>query len=279
MAQLDMPASTLRSALAQEGLIPAMGVYDVFSALLAGGRFDTLFVSGFGFAASQYGLPDIGFVTWSDIVAFVHRLRSGLPRHRLLVDIDDGFCDPAVAVHTVQALAAAGAAGVVLEDQMRPRRCGHFDGKCLMPISDYVAKLEGVLAARETLFVVARTDACEETDILARVEAYAGAGADAVLVDGLRDLELLGRIRRQVSCHLAFNQMAGGKSRPSAWTELRGLGVSLVIYSTPRLFPAQRAIEKALDALKRDDGRLPDPSPDRVGLKDCVAVLNANLPG
>lgn len=267
----------LRSDLEKRGLVPAVGVYDVFSAVLASRHYDTLFISGFGFAASQYGLPDIGFVTWSDVINFVQRLRAIVPHQKLIVDIDDGFCDPAVAIHTVRTLEASGVAGVVLEDQLRPRRCGHFDNKCVMAIPDYVEKLKRVLAARKDLFVIARTDSSDKADILTRVEAYAGAGADAVLVDGIQDVEFLRTIRERIGCYLVFNQIAGGKSPPSTWTELRSLGVSLVIYSTPCLFAAQSAIEQALQELEHHDGMLSYPVEGAVGVRECVAVLNENV--
>ena len=131
------PGHRLRESMTQSDLIPFIGVYDVFSATLAGRHFDSLFVSGFGFAASHYGLPDIGFITWTDIVDYVQRLRTVLPFHNLLVDIDDGYCDPEVACHVVSVLEAAGASGVVLEDQKRPRRCGHFEGKQIMDLDEY----------------------------------------------------------------------------------------------------------------------------------------------
>lgn len=119
------PGQRMREAVAHRNITPFIGVYDAFSAGIAGKHYDALFVSGFGFAASFYGLPDIGFITWSDMVAFVQRIRTVLPQHHLLVDIDDGYCDPEVACHVVSLLEASGASGVVLEDQKRPRRCGH----------------------------------------------------------------------------------------------------------------------------------------------------------
>jgi len=91
------PGNRLRQAVLSRDITPFIGVYDVFSATLAGQHFDALFISGFGFAASFYGLPDIGFITWSDIVSYVQRIRTVLPAHHLLVDIDDGYCDPEVA--------------------------------------------------------------------------------------------------------------------------------------------------------------------------------------
>ena len=87
----------LRQAMTQSDLVPFIGVYDVFSATIAAKHFDGLFVSGFGFAASHYGLPDIGFIAWPDIVAFTQRVRTVLPQHHILVDIDDGYCDVEVA--------------------------------------------------------------------------------------------------------------------------------------------------------------------------------------
>ena len=144
----------MRAAVGERDIMPFIGVYDVFSAALAGRHFDALFISGFGFAASHYGLPDIGFITWSDMVYYVQRIRTVLPQHHMLVDIDDGYCDPEVACHVVSILEASGASGVVLEDQKRPRRCGHFDGKQIMDLDEYLAKLKQVLATRRDLFVI-----------------------------------------------------------------------------------------------------------------------------
>ncbi|MCX8091277.1 MAG: isocitrate lyase/PEP mutase family protein [Verrucomicrobiae bacterium] len=264
----------LRAAVQERDLLPFIGVYDVFSATLAARHFDALFVSGFGFAASHYGLPDIGFITWSDIVNYVQRIRTVLPEHHLLVDIDDGYCDTEVACHVVSLLEASGASGVVLEDQKRPRRCGHFEGKQLMELDEYLAKLRQVLATRHDLFVIARTDSSDPHDIQRRVMAFAEAGADAVLVDGLKNLETVRQLSALVRVPFCFNQIAGGKSLPCTFTELRQAGARLVIYSTPCLFAAQPAIDDALQALKRNDGSL---AGSRVGVKECTQVLQENL--
>lgn len=264
----------LRAAVRERDLVAFIGVYDVFSASLAGRHFDALFVSGFGFAASHYGLPDIGFITWSDMVHYVQRIRTVLPEHHLLVDIDDGYCDTEVACHVVSLLEASGASGVVLEDQKRPRRCGHFEGKQLMELDDYLAKLRQVLATRRDLLVIARTDSSDPADIERRVLAFAEAGADAVLVDGLKSLDTVRDLSRKVRVPFCFNQIAGGKSLPCTFTELRQAGARLVIYSTPCLFAAQPAIDEALQALKRNDGSL---AGSRIGVKECTEVLQENL--
>lgn len=269
--------AALRCELRRRDITAFAGVYDVFSAGLAGRRFDSLFLSGFGFAASYYGLPDVGFIAWPDMLAFVERVRTVLPQHHLLVDIDDGYSDVEVACHVVSRMERAGASGVVLEDQRRPRRCGHFDGKQLLELDEFLVKLERVLATRSEMMVVARTDASDPEDAARRIRAFAGAGADAVLVDGVKDLDVVRWLSTQVDCPLTFNQINGGKSPACTQAELRRAGVSLVIYSTPCLFPAQEAIERALDELVADGGRLPGTTTGRVGVKDCTRVLDENL--
>jgi 2-methylisocitrate lyase-like PEP mutase family enzyme len=272
--QLPSAGARLREILSQAEPVPFIGVYDSFSAGLAGRQFDSLFVSGFGFAASYYGLPDIGFITWTDIVAFVQRVRTILPRHNILVDIDDGYCDPEVACHVVSLLETSGASGVVLEDQKRPRCCGHFEGKQIMDLDEYLSKLHMVLNTRKELFVVARTDASDPHEAERRARAFADAGADAVLIDGLPDLGILRRLSKDITKPICFNQIAGGKSPPHTLSELRDAGVSLVIYSTPCLFAAQPAIEASLSELKMRDGMLAENS---IGVHDCTSILTDNL--
>jgi len=267
---------SLREEMKTKDMIPFIGVYDVFSASIAAKCFDGIFISGISFAASHYGLPDIGFIAWPDVVAFVQRIRTVLPWHHLLVDIDDGYCDTEVACHVVSLLEAAGASGVVLEDQRRPRRCGHFDGKQLLDLSDFLGKLRRVLATRQEMVVIARTDATDFGEATRRVEAFAREGADAVLVDGVRDLHLLRELKYRVNCPITFNQIAGGKSPRCSLQELKDVGASLVIYSTPCLFAAQEAIDEAMRSLKASDGLL-EVGNGRVDVKGCAAILSENL--
>jgi 2-methylisocitrate lyase-like PEP mutase family enzyme len=274
------PGRGLRARIARGDIVPFIGVYDAFSASIAARHYDTLFLSGFSFAASHYGLPDIGFIAWSDLVAFVHRVRALLPHTHLLVDIDDGYGDPEVACHVVSLLEAAGASGVILEDQQRPRRCGHLDGKQILPLEQFVTKLERVLATRREMFVVARTDASDPAEIRQRAKAFDAAGADAILVDGQRDFELIRMLKSEVGRPLAFNQIAGGKSPRCSLPQLEAAGISLAIYSTPCLFAAQAAVASAVGCLEQTNGVLPEPAPGRgVGLRDCTALLEENLAG
>ncbi|MFF4302129.1 oxaloacetate decarboxylase [Streptomyces sp. NPDC001601] len=269
----------LREQIAGPGTTPLIGVYDMYSASIAAKHYDGMFVSGFGFAASYYGLPDIGFIAWPDMVAFVQRLRGAFPHHHLLVDIDDGYVDPEVACHVVEGLERIGASGVILEDQKRPRRCGHADGKQVLPLEEYLDKLEKVLETRKDLVVVARTDATDEHDILHRAERLAATDADVILVDGVRSEEWIRRIRKVVGDKpLLFNQIAGGKSPRLSLTELDELGVDVAIYSTPCLFAAHEAMDSALSELKSADGRLPKvDAAGGVGVKASTTLLERNI--
>lgn len=267
----------LRSAVMQRPISCFLGVYDVFSASIAAKHCDGLFVSGYGFAASFYGLPDIGFISWTDMVAFVQRLRTVLPTHHLMVDIDDGYADVEVACHVTRLLEQIGASGVIMEDQQRPRRCGHVDGKRIMALDEFRQKLDRVLAARRELFVVARTDSADPDDIALRARSFRDAGADAVLVDGLKDLNIIRQLRDDIDTPLMFNQIEGGKSPPVTLNELEAAGISLVNYSTPCLFAVQSAIDTAMDELWKNGGRLAKPTNGEGGLARCQRLMEENL--
>jgi 2-methylisocitrate lyase-like PEP mutase family enzyme len=268
----------LRNDVRSSDITPLIGVFDMFSASIAAQHYDGMFASGFGFAASYYGLPDIGFIAWPDMVNFVQRLRMAFPRHHLLVDIDDGYVDPEVASHVVAQLERIGASGVILEDQKRPRRCGHVDGKQILPLEDYLEKLNLVISTRTDLLVVARTDATDEAEILRRAQALAETDADVLLVDGVRSIDWIRKVRRVVGDKpLLFNQIAGGKSPRLSLSELQQLGVNVAIYSTPCLFAAQTAIDRAMLELRAADGRLPEVTSADVGVAESLALLEKNI--
>ena len=270
--------NALRTEVHNEGTTPLIGIFDMYSASLAAQHYGGMFVSGFGFAASYYGLPDIGFIAWPDMVSFVQRLRLAFPQQHLLVDIDDGYVDPEVACHVVENLERIGASGVILEDQQRPRRCGHVDGKQILPIEQYLEKLNMVLQTRTELLVVARTDATEEREILRRAEILAATDADVLLVDGVRSVEWIRKVRSVVGGKpLLFNQIAGGLSPRLSLTELEDLGINVAIYSTPCLFAAHTAMAHALVELRANDGRLAEVKSDDVGVATSIALLEENI--
>lgn len=276
MTLTDSFGSRFREALRAPEIIAAVGVYDTFSASLVARRGDVLFISGYSFAASFYGLPDIGFIAWSDLVAFVQRVRVVAPDAHIVVDIDDGYADDEVAAHVTRLLGDAGASAVILEDQRRPRRCGHLDGKLLLDLDDHLRRLAVVRAASGDMVVIARTDSSEPADIRARAAAFVAAHADAVLVDGVRDLDTIEELAAELDTPVVFNQLAGGRSQVAGLKELADRGVSLALYSTACLFAAQRALTDSLDQLFAADGRL-DGIERTVALGANHGLLEDNL--
>lgn len=272
------PGLILRDELSGNSEIePFLGIYDCFSASIAAPYSANLFLSGFGFAAGFYGLPDVGYISWSDMVAAAWRIRQILPDHKLLVDIDDGYVDIHTARHVVKQLDRMGAAMVMLEDQARPRRCGHVDGKRLLPLPDYIEKLNAVLGDCENICVLARTDAAGD-EIYRRIDAISKTNTDVLMVDGIDSVETLKRVRLCTDKPLLFNQIAGGKSPRLSIGELREMGVRLVQYSTPLLFAAQQAMADALDSLVESGGILPyKPDGRSIGVRECLSLLQANV--
>ena len=154
MARVEWPAATptqagekLRQRLATRNVLPAIGIYDAFSASIAARYFDALFCSGYGFSASYFGLPDEGYITWTDLLHYVEQVRYILPGVHLVVDIDDGHGDANIAVNLVRRLGQIGASAVIFEDQKHPKQCGHLPGKQISDLEDYLSRLRAVLAA------------------------------------------------------------------------------------------------------------------------------------
>jgi 2-methylisocitrate lyase-like PEP mutase family enzyme len=148
-----------------------------------------------------------------------------------------------------------------------------------MELDVYLERLTRVLACRGEMLVVARTDACEENEALRRAEAFAQAGADAILIEAVKSLSVLTELKRRVKLPLVFNQIAGGKSPPATLAELRSAGVSLVNYSTPCLFAAQTAIDAGMRALLASDGCLPLEESGQANVASCNQLLHQNLSG
>ncbi|HRD70840.1 MAG TPA: isocitrate lyase/PEP mutase family protein [Legionella sp.] len=269
----------LRQLKNKEKILPFTGIYDVFSATIAANYNPCIFVSGFGFAASNYGLPDIGFNTWTDLLAFVIRIRNVLPDAHILVDIDDGFVDIHNAKMITACLYDAGASGIILEDQARPRKCGHYTGKNLIGSDDYIKKLEQVMSVSNDLFVIARTDSSQIEDILERVDKIQKMPVDCVLVDGMSieqlcSFDVLNPLR--IENKIVYNQIWGGKSSALNLSKLKECGVGIAIFSTPCLFAAQFAIKKAMEQLIEGD-YLISKITSSSDLAECTAILNQNM--
>ncbi|WP_421881364.1 isocitrate lyase/PEP mutase family protein [Pacificispira sp.] len=231
------PQAKLRAKLAGQDIVIAPGAYDAMGALFAvEAGFDTLYVSGASIAYSRLGRPDIGLFGLAELTDTVARLADRVEA-ALIVDADTGFGNALNVQQTVRQLERAGAAAIQLEDQSMPKRCGHLDGKALVPCAEMVGKISAALDARRDTdtVIVARTDAIgvEGLDAaLDRADAYAEAGCDVLFVEAPQDdgqvAAIVDRFRGRVP--LLANMVEGGKTPLRSAPELQALGYKLAIF-------------------------------------------------
>lgn len=261
---------TLKERIATGKLLPLIGVYDAFSAKLVAKHFEGIFCSGFSFAASFYGLPDEGHISWKDMADFSIRIKQSVPDAHIVVDAEDGFGNEETAATVIRNLEASGISGVLLEDQMRPRKCGHMDNKILQPIEEFSKKLSHVIKAKDDIFVIARTDASDTDDRIARAVEYAGCKADAVMIEAVDSLKTIENLASKIRCPIVVNMIHGGKTPNWTHQQLSEAGVSLVIYSTLCLFNAQYSLQKYLTEFKLQQKI---PTDETVTLDECNKLL------
>jgi 2-methylisocitrate lyase-like PEP mutase family enzyme len=230
-------AEALPARLARKPIVVAPGVYDPFTALLATqAGFDTLYVSGAAIAYTRLGRPDIGLVSMGEVAATVALIRDRVPA-RLIVDADTGFGNALNVARTVESFERAGADAIQIEDQDFPKRCGHLEGKVLIPADEMCGKLRAALDARrrrDTL-IIARTDAVAVEGLeraLERAIRYRDVGVDMLFVEAPKTREDLGRIAAALGGRtpLLANMVEGGKTPLLSAAELEALGYALVIF-------------------------------------------------
>ena len=227
----------LRAALESGRPLVLPGASDPAGAMLierAG--FTAAYATGAGISNAQFGLPDIGLVSQTEILQQVMRMvaATSLP---LVVDTDTGYGGVPSVIRTVQLQERAGAAAIQLEDQVMPKRCGHFDGHRLIGAAEMQAKIAAAVAAREdgNLLVIARTDARGVYGIdeaIRRGHAYLAAGADALFIEAPRSIEEMERVGREFAgVHLLANVVEGGKTPASSVADLHALGFDIVLFA------------------------------------------------
>ena len=260
----------LRELLARGRLIVAPGVFDGLSARIAqAAGFEALYVSG-GAIARSMGYPDIGLVTQTEMVKRIEEIRAAthLP---LVADADTGYGNAINVIRTVRAYERAGAAALHIEDQVEPKRCGHYDGKEVIGTREMVQKIQAAVAARENpdFVIIARTDARAVLGLEAAIErarAYAEAGADVIFVEAPQSEAEIERIAREVPAPLLINMFWGGKTPLVPPQRLEALGYRMMIVPSDLQRAAIRAMERAAQALRRDGHTL--------SLKDEMATFD-----
>ena len=226
----------LRSRLMRKPIVVAPGVYDAFTALVAEqSGFSALYVSGAAISYTRLGRPDIGLVSMSEVVEIVGAMHDRVDAD-LIVDADTGYGNALNVGRTMRLFERAGASAIQLEDQDFPKRCGHLDGKVLIPAAEMAGKIKAALDARrsrETL-VIARTDAIAVEGFeraIERVALYRDAGADVLFVEAPKTRVELKRIPPALgNVPLMANMVEGGKTPVLSAAELESMGFALVIF-------------------------------------------------
>jgi 2-methylisocitrate lyase-like PEP mutase family enzyme len=259
-----MPSTrkTFREMLTPGAAVVLPGVSNALAARVAADLgFPAAYITGAGIANTYLGIPDNGLVTLSELADHVAAIRDVFPGP-LMVDADTGFGNALTRIRTVKVLERAGADALQIEDQVFPKRCGHFDGKEVIPASEMVAKVKAAADARSDpdLLIVARTDAIAVEGFepaIARAVAYREAGADITFVEAPKTPEQIAEIPRRLPWPQVINIVLGGRTPELPNERLKELGFAVVLYANLALQASVRGMQQALGAL-RNTGQVGD---------------------
>ena len=276
-----MDGNDLRALVRRPHPLPAAvlmpGVWDPLSTLLARqAGFEVVFVSGYAVAGSLLGVPDIGYLGQIEMAEVARRICTAAPDVVVVVDADTGYGNARITRRTVELWEAAGAAGLFLEDQVWPKRCGHMAGKEVVPREEWLAKLRAAIDQRTHLFVTARTDARAPlglNEAIERAKAARDLGVDAVFVEAPESIAELEQIAAAIpDCVLVANMVETGRTPLLSAAELHDLGFDLIVSPLSALFAAVKAMQAALADL-RAEGTLRDHLDHLVSFEDFTGLV------
>ena len=277
-------SADLRNRLSAHESVLMPGVWDPLSALIVqNSGFSTAFVSGFAVSGTLLGRPDVGYLTQTEMAEVAQRVCSSVSNLNVVVDADTGYGDPMTVRRTVELWEQAGAAGLFLEDQVWPKRCGHMDGKQVVEREDWLAKLRAACDHREHLHVTARTDARAAVSLneaLERAKMARDTGVDALFVEAPQSIDEMEAIAKALpDITLVANMVEKGKTPLLTLAELAELGFCLVVSPLSLLLASTQAMTRAAGLLA-DSGTLRehlaeiapfDAFTDLVGLPEHIA--------
>ena len=255
----------LRTLIAQRRGVIVPGAFNAMSArLVADMGFEAIYVTGAGVTNMWFGLPDQGFMGLTDIADHTARIRDAV-EVPLIVDADTGFGNALNTYHAVRTLERAGADCIQLEDQVSPKRCGHFNGKEVIEASEMIGKIKAACDARrnEGTIIMARTDAAAIHGFDAAVEraqAYAEAGADLLFVEAVTRAEHIAALPQRLKTPQLMNMVIGGKTPITSTEELAKMGYGIVLYANAALQGAVAGMQRALGVLKNEGHIQEDPN-------------------
>jgi 2-methylisocitrate lyase-like PEP mutase family enzyme len=251
----------IRQTLSAKGQLIMPGVYDALSAKIAArAGFEVIFITGYSLSATLLGEPDFGLLTQSEVVAAAQRICAVVDTP-VIVDADTGYGNAINVMRTVQDLSRAGAAGMFLEDQVWPKRCGHMKGKQVIALDEQLKKLRAAVEAKQgsDFFIVARTDSRQALGLkeaITRGLAFKEAGADAVFIEAPESKEEMKEIARQVPGPLVANMLERGVTPLMGPKELKELGFDLIVWPLAPLYSAAQSLTEVYTTLRRDGSTL-----------------------
>jgi carboxyvinyl-carboxyphosphonate phosphorylmutase len=253
------PRARLRELLARPAPVVAPGSYDALSArLVEQAGFDVVYMSGFASTASLLGRPDVGLLSAAEMIDNARRIVAAVDVP-VIADADTGYGNAINVVRTVRDLEQAGVAGLHLEDQVMPKKCGHLAGKAVIGVEEMAGKIRAAAAARRDpdLVLIARTDAAAVEGLdaaVARARAYADAGADLLFVEAPTGEDDVARVAAELRgvAPLVFNWAEGGRTPAVPLARLAELGFSLVLFPIGTLLAAAAGMRALLATLRTD---------------------------
>ena len=250
-------AKLVRRYLTEKGQLVMPGVFDALSAKIAArAGFEVIFITGYSLSATLLGEPDFGLLTQTEVVTAAQRICSVVDTP-VIVDADTGYGNAINVIRTVHDLIRAGAAGMFLEDQIWPKRCGHMKGKQVIPLDEQLKKLRAAIEARSDhdFYIVARTDSRQAlglTEAIARGIAFKEAGADAVFVEAPENKGEMKEIASHVPGPLVANMLERGVTPLMDPQELKELGFDLIVWPLAPLYSIAKSLTDVYATLRRD---------------------------
>lgn len=261
---MPSPADLLRALLAQDKLHVMPCCYDALSAkLIEQAGFELTFMSGFAASASRIGQPDLGLMSYAEVLDQARNITETLAIP-LIADGDTGYGNAMNVRRTVSGLARAGAAAVMIEDQVAPKRCGHTPGKAVVGREEAFDRIRAAVDAREAgadILILARTDARHEhglTEAIERAAKFKELGADILFVEAPKTVAEMQEICRELPGPKMANIVEGGETPDLSHKELKDIGYAIAAYPLTLMASAMKAMVKTLEQLKSDEDRSPD---------------------
>ena len=249
-----MSAKGLRQLLARPEILVAPGAVDALTArLIEDGGFQAIYASGAGIANAQFALPDIGLVTMTEMIETIGRMIDAV-NIPVIADGDTGYGNALNVARTIQAYEDIGVAAIQLEDQVTPKKCGHFNGKEVVSAEEMVQKIRAAIKARKEMLMIARTDSLAThgmEEAIRRANLYADAGADIIFVEAPTQKVQIAELPKRINAPLLFNMTEGAKTPIMAHDELQAMGYRIVIHPNLAMRIAARGVQSALAVLQK----------------------------